>query len=66
MANDTYQKTTKILNDESQNITTSKELNKILNILKENIGIWAETVAPENVKNLANDIEPEKEEISPS
>jgi len=66
LANDTYQKTTKILNDENQNISSSKELNKILNLLKENIGIWAETVVPENVEKLANDIEPEKEEISPS
>lgn len=66
LANDTYQKTTKILNDENQNISSSKELNKILNLLKENIGIWAETFVPENVENLANDIEPEKEEISPS
>ena len=66
LANDTYQKTTKILNDENQNISSSKELNKILNLLKENIGIWAETVMPEYVENLANDIEPEKEEISPS
>ena len=34
LANDTYQKTTKILNDENQNISSSKELNKTLNLIK--------------------------------
>jgi hypothetical protein len=66
LANNTYQKTMKIMNEENHDLFNNKEINKMLNLLKENIGIWAETVVQENVENIASDIQPEQEENSHS
>ena len=66
LANNTYQKTMKMINEENHELSNNKELNKMLNLLKENIGIWAETVVQENVENIASDIQPEQEENSHS
>jgi 14-3-3 protein epsilon len=56
LANNTYQKTMKIMNEENHDLFNNKEINKMLKLLKENIGIWAETVVQENVENIASDI----------
>jgi 14-3-3 protein epsilon len=66
LANDTYQITMKNLNNENYDLSLLKELNKMLDILKENIGKWAETIVPQNVDNLASDVQPENIEASPS
>lgn len=66
IANNTYQTTMKSLNDENYDLSLLKDLNKMCNILKENISKWAETIVPENVDNLANDVQTENNEGSPS
>ena len=66
LANNTYQKTMKIMNEENHDLFNNKEINKMLKLLKENIDIWAETVVQENVENIASDIQPEQEENSHS
>jgi hypothetical protein len=66
LANDTYKITMKNLNNENYDLSLLKELNKMLDILKENIGKWAETIVPQNVDNLASDVQPENIEASPS
>lgn len=67
LANNTYQTTMKSLNEDNYDLSLLKDLNKMLNILKENISKWGETVVPENVENLASDLPPENnEDISPS
>jgi len=66
LANNTYQTTMKNLNNDNYDLSLLKDLNKMLNILKENISKWAETIVPENVDNLASDVQPEKIEASPS
>ena len=67
LANNTYQTTMKSLNEDNYDLSLLKDLNKMLNILKENINKWGETVVPENVENLASDLPPENnEDISPS
>ena len=67
LANNTYQTTMKSLNEDNYDLSLLKDLNKMLNILKENINKWGETVVPENVENLASDFPPENnEDISPS
>ena len=59
VANNTYQKITKSLNDDNYDLSLLKDLNKMLNILKENISKWADTVVPEKVENIASDVKPE-------
>ena len=67
LANNTYQSTMKSINDDNYDLLLLKDLNKMLNILKENIGKWAETVVPENLDNIASDVQPEnKDDSSPS
>lgn len=66
LANNTYQKTMKIVNEENRKTSNNKEINKMLNLLQENISIWAETVVQENVENIASDIQPEQEKNSHS
>lgn len=67
LANNTYQTTMKSLNEDNYDLSLLKDLNKMLNILKENISKWGETVVPENIENLASDLPPENnEDISPS
>ena len=65
MANNTYQNITKSLNDDNFDLNLLKELNKMLDILKENIAKWADTVVPDKIENIANDIKPENVEVSP-
>ena len=57
LANDTYQKAIKNLNDDNYDLSLLKDLNKMLNVLKENIGKWAETIVPEKVENIASDVQ---------
>ena len=59
IANNTYQSITKSLNDDNYDSSLLKDLNKMLNLLKENISKWADTVVPEKVENIANDIKTE-------
>ena len=66
LANDVYQKTNKFLNNDNIDLSLLKELNKMLDILKDNISKWADTVVPEKVENIASDIQPENVEASPS
>ena len=65
LANDVYQKTNKFLNNDNINSSLLKELNKMLDILKDNISKWADTVVPEKVENIASDVQPENIEASP-
>ena len=64
IANDAYQRTMKSINDDNLDLTLLKDLNKLINLLKDNISKWSETVIQENVENLANDLSPEKIESS--
>ena len=57
LANDTYQKAIKNLNDDNYDLSLLKDLNKMLNVLKENIGKWAETIDNEKVENIASDVQ---------
>ena len=66
LANDVYQKTNKFLNNDNYDSSLVKELNKILDKLKENISKWADTIVPEKVENIASDVQPENVEVSPS
>ena len=66
LANDVYQKTNKLLSNENYNSSLLKELNKMLDILKENLSKWADTVVPEKVENIVSDVQPENVEASPS
>ena len=59
IANNTYQSITKSLNDDNYDSSLLKDLNKMLSLLKENISKWADTVVPEKVENIANDIKTE-------
>jgi len=54
----------KSINDDNLDLTLLKDLNKLINLLKDNISKWSETVIQENVENLANDLSPEKIESS--
>ena len=66
LANDVYQKTNKFLNNDNYDSSLIKELNKILDKLKENISKWADTIVPEKVENIASDVQLENVEASPS
>jgi hypothetical protein len=66
LANNTYKKTVKIINEENHDLTNLKEINKMLDLFKENISIWADTNVQENVENIASEIQPEQEENTPS
>ena len=66
LANDVYQKTNKFLNNDNYDSSLIKELNKILDKLKENLSKWADTIVPEKVENIASDVQPENVEVSPS
>ena len=65
IANNTYQSITKSLNDDNYDLTLLKELNKMLDILRENISKWSDTVVPEKIENIASDVKPESPEASP-
>lgn len=60
IANNAYQSTLKSINDENYDLTLLKDLNKLMNLLKENINKWSEIV--ENNDKLANDLSNEKNE----
>ena len=61
IANNAYQTTLKCLKDDNYDLTLLKELNKLMNLLKENISKWSETVKPENNDNAENEeLSPEK------
>ena len=62
IANNAYQKTIKSINDENVDITLMKDLNKLLNLLKDNISKWSEVVQQENIENLAKDLSPINQE----
>lgn len=66
LANNTYQTTMKSLNDDNYDLSLLKDLNKMLDILKENIIKWSDTVVPKNVEDIANDVQPENNADSPS
>ena len=44
IANNTYQTTLKCINDENYDLTLLKDLNKLMNLLKENINKWSENL----------------------
>ena len=60
IANNAYQATLKSINDENYDLTLLKDLNKLMNLLKENINKWSKIV--ENNDKLANDLSNEKNE----
>lgn len=62
IANNAYQKTLKSISDENVDITLMKDLNKLLNLLKDNISKWSEVVQQENIENLAKDLSPINQE----
>ena len=66
IANDTYQKTMKSVKDENLDLNVFKDLNKLVNLLKDNISKWSETVKQENNDNAENE-EPSPDKVeSPS
>ena len=66
IANDTYQKTMKSVKDENLDLNVFKDLNKLVNLLKDNISKWSETVKQEINDNGENE-EPSPEKVdSPS
>ena len=66
IANDTYQKTMKSVKDENLDLNVFKDLNKLVNLLKDNISKWSETVKQENNANAENE-EPSPDKVeSPS
>ena len=66
IANNAYQATLKSINDDKYDLNLLKDLNKLMNLLKENISKWSETVAQENIDNLSNGLYPQNNEASPS
>ena len=62
IANNVYQATLKSLNDDNYDLTLLKDLNKLVNLLKENISKWSETVVQEKIENLKDELEPENHE----
>ena len=62
IAKNTYQTTLKCINDENHDLTLLKDLNKLMNLLKENINKWAEHVEQENNDKNINEISNEKNE----
>ena len=65
IANNAYQATLKSLNDDNYDLTLLKDLNKLVNLLKENISKWSETVLQEKTEKSENESAPENNE-SPS
>ena len=57
-------RTFKNLNDDNYDLTLIKDLNKLVNLLKENISKWSETVVQEKIENLKDGLEPENHEIN--
>ena len=66
IANNAYQTTLKCLKDDNYDLTLLKELNKLMNLLKENISKWSETVVQKNVDKLSNELSPINNNESPS
>jgi hypothetical protein len=63
IANNVYQATLKSLNDDNYDLTLLKDLNKLVNLLKENISKWSEAAAvQEKIENLKDGLEPENHE----
>ena len=63
IANNVYQATLKSLNDDNYDLTLLKDLNKLVNLLKENISKWSEAAAvQEKIENLKEGLEPENPE----
>ncbi len=58
IANNAYQATLKSINDDKYDLNLLKDLNNLMNLLKENISKWSETVAQENFENLSNGLSP--------
>lgn len=61
IANNAYQATLKSINDEKYDLSLLKDLNKLVNLLKENMSKWSENVVQENIENLSNGINPENQ-----
>ena len=59
IANNAYQATLKSINDDKYDLNLLKDLNNLMNLLKENISKWSETVAQENFENLSNGLSPQ-------
>ena len=66
IANNAYQTTLKCLKDGNYDLTLLKDLNKLMNLLKENLGKWSETVVQENIDKLSNELSPINNNESPS
>ena len=64
IANNVYQATLKSLNDVNYDLTLIEDLNKLVNLLKENISKWSETVVLEKIENLKDGLDPENHEIN--
>lgn len=65
IANNAYQTTLKSINDDKYDLTLLKDLNKLMNLLKDNISKWSETLEQDKINNLAKDLSPNNNE-SPS
>jgi hypothetical protein len=67
IANDAYEKTMKSIKDDNHDLNVFKDLNKLINLLKDNISKWSETVIQENNENAENEeLPPEKIEAPSS
>lgn len=66
IANNAYKATLKSINDDKYDLTLLKDLNKLMNLLKDNISKWSETVGQNNIDNLVNGLSPSNNEPPPS
>ena len=56
IANNAYQTTLKCINDENHDLTLLKDLNKLMNLLKENINKWSENAEKKNNDKIVNEL----------
>ena len=58
IANNAYEKTMKTINDENIDITLQKDLNNLINLIKDNVTKWSENLIQDNFENLSNELSP--------
>ena len=63
IANNTYQKTLKCINDDNYDLTLLKDLNKLMGLLKENLSKWAENIEAKNSNIIVKEGDNKVEEI---
>jgi len=66
VATDIYQKTNKSLSDDKSAISKMREIDKLLNALKDNLSKWSEKVIQEKVDTVENDVSSNQKVSIPS